>query len=256
MATPTPHIGANLGDVAKTVLMPGDPLRAKLLADTYLTDVKQFNTVRNMFGYTGYYKGVQVSVMGSGMGMPSIGIYSHELYNFYGVENILRIGSAGAINMNVKVRDIILAIGACTNSAFGEQFSLPGTFAPVASYDILKTADKKAEEMGLGVIVGKVLYSDTFYCDDASRDKDWQKMMQLLQGVATDFVTITPDSPRALTNTALAAYLTEQGCAAQTANSVAEAVTMALEWAKETGGVVVACGSLYMASEVREYFAS
>ncbi|MBQ4638816.1 MAG: purine-nucleoside phosphorylase, partial [Clostridia bacterium] len=116
MATPTPHIGANLGDVAKTVLMPGDPLRAKLLADTYLTDVKQFNTVRNMFGYTGYYKGVQVSVMGSGMGMPSIGIYSHELYNFYGVENILRIGSAGAINMNVKVRDIILAIGACTNS--------------------------------------------------------------------------------------------------------------------------------------------
>ncbi|MBE5762000.1 MAG: purine-nucleoside phosphorylase [Clostridiales bacterium] len=176
MATPTPHIGANLGDVAKTVLMPGDPLRAKLLADTYLTDVKQFNTVRNMFGYTGYYKGVQVSVMGSGMGMPSIGIYSHELYNFYGVENILRIGSAGAINMNVKVRDIILAIGACTNSAFGEQFSLPGTFAPVASYDILKTADKKAEEMGLGVIVGNVLSSDTFYCDDASRDKDWQKM--------------------------------------------------------------------------------
>ena len=176
MATPTPHIGANLGDVAKTVLMPGDPLRAKLLADTYLTDVKQFNTVRNMFGYTGYYKGVQVSVMGSGMGMPSIGIYSHELYNFYGVENILRIGSAGAINMNVKVRDIILAIGACTNSAFGEQFSLPGTFAPVASYDILKTADKKAEEMGLDVIVGNVLSSDTFYCDDASRDKDWQKM--------------------------------------------------------------------------------
>jgi len=176
MATPTPHIGANLGDVAKTVLKPGDPLRAKLLADTYLTDVKQFNTVRNMFGYTGYYKGVQVSVMGSGMGMPSIGIYSHELYNFYGVENILRIGSAGAINMNVKVRDIILAIGACTNSAFGEQFSLPGTFAPVASYDILKTADKKAEEMGLGVIVGNVLSSDTFYCDDASRDKDWQKM--------------------------------------------------------------------------------
>ena len=176
MATPTPHIGANLGDVAKTVLMPGDPLRAKLLADTYLTDVKQFNTVRNMFGYTGYYKGVQVSVMGSGMGMPSIGIYSHELYNFYGVENILRIGSAGAINMNVKVRDIILAIGACTNSAFGEQFSLPGTFAPVASYDLLKLADKKAEEMGLDVIVGNVLSSDTFYCDDASRDKDWQKM--------------------------------------------------------------------------------
>ena len=176
MAGLTPHNEAEYGQIAKTVLMPGDPLRAKLLADTYLTDVKQFNTVRNMFGYTGYYKGVQVSVMGSGMGMPSIGIYSHELYNFYGVENILRIGSAGAINMNVKVRDIILAIGACTNSAFGEQFSLPGTFAPVASYDILKTADKKAEEMGLDVIVGNVLSSDTFYCDDASRDKDWQKM--------------------------------------------------------------------------------
>jgi purine-nucleoside phosphorylase len=140
MSTPTAHNAAKKGDIAKTVLMPGDPLRAKYIAETYLENVKQFNTVRNMFGYTGTYKGKEISVMGHGMGMPSIGIYTYELYNFYDVDNIIRIGSAGSINEDIKVRDLVIAMGASTNSNYAAQYQLPGTFAPIASYELLRKA--------------------------------------------------------------------------------------------------------------------
>ena len=135
--TPTPHNAAVEGQIAKTVLMPGDPLRAKLLADTYLENVEQFNTVRNMFGYTGTYKGQPVSVMGSGMGMPSIGIYSYELFNFYGVDNILRIGSAGGLAPEVKLRDIVIGMSSSTDSNYPSQYGMPGTIAPTADFGLL-----------------------------------------------------------------------------------------------------------------------
>ena len=151
---PTPHNAAQMGDIAKTVLMPGDPLRAKYIAEHYLTDVVCYNTVRNMLGFTGYYKGKRVSVQGSGMGIPSIGIYSHELYNMYGVENIIRIGSAGAIAEDVHIRDIVIGMGACTNSNYAMQYRLPGTYAPIASYDLLEKAVNAAKAMGVSYKVG------------------------------------------------------------------------------------------------------
>lgn len=163
---PTPHIKAVPGDFAKTVLMPGDPLRSEFIAKNFLTDAKLVNDVRGVHGYTGNYKGTPVSVMASGMGIPSIGIYSHELYNVFGVENIIRVGSAGAINTDVHVRDIVIAQGACTNSAFASQFRLNGTFAPISSYELLRCAADTAEEMKLNYHVGNILSSDTFYNDD------------------------------------------------------------------------------------------
>ena len=140
MSIPTPHNTAKKGDIAKKVLMPGDPLRAKYIAETYLENPVCFNTVRNMFGYTGTYKGQQVSVMGGGMGMPSMGIYSYELYNFYDVEQIIRIGSAGALQDDVNVMDVVIAMSACTDSNYGSQYKLPGTFAPTASYELVAKA--------------------------------------------------------------------------------------------------------------------
>jgi len=171
----TAHNAAKLGDIAKTVLMPGDPLRAKVIADTYLKDVVCYNTVRNMFGYTGFYKGKRVSVQGSGMGIPSIGIYSYELFNMYDVQCIIRVGSAGGIGKNVKLRDVCAAIGACTNSNYASQYGLPGTFAPTASYRLLKMADKAAAELGIELNVGNLLSSDVFYHPDAQNDK-WADM--------------------------------------------------------------------------------
>ncbi|MCD8124648.1 MAG: purine-nucleoside phosphorylase [Lachnospiraceae bacterium] len=172
----TPHNAAKPGDIAKTVLMPGDPLRAKFIADTYLSDVTCFNTVRNMLGFTGTYKGKKVSVMGSGMGIPSIGIYSYELYHFYDVENILRIGSAGGIGDNVKLRDVVIGMGACTNSNFAVQYRLPGTFAPIADFGLLRKAVEVAERLGIHTVVGNVLSSDTFYNDDPTANDAWKKM--------------------------------------------------------------------------------
>lgn len=174
--TPTPHNGAVAGDIAKTVLMPGDPLRAKFIADTYLEDVRCFNTVRNMLGYTGTYQGVPVSVMGGGMGMPSIGIYSYELFNFYGVESIIRVGSAGGIADEVKVRDVVAGMGACTNSNYAHQYQLPGTYAPIASFDLLERAVAAGREQGVELKVGNVLSSDTFYDDNDQATISWQKM--------------------------------------------------------------------------------
>ncbi|MBQ7688458.1 MAG: purine-nucleoside phosphorylase [Clostridia bacterium] len=163
---PTPHINASPEDFAKTVLMPGDPKRSRFIAENFLTAPQLINDVRGVQGYTGTYKGQRVSVMASGMGMPSIGIYSYELYSFFGVENILRVGSAGAMTQKVKVRDVVLGMGACTNSAFAEQYHLPGTFAPIASYKLLSTAAGIAKEMGLSFHVGNLLSSDTFYNDE------------------------------------------------------------------------------------------
>ncbi len=173
---PTPHNGAKKEDIAKTVLMPGDPLRAKFIAETYLKDAVCFNTVRNMFGYTGTYNGKRVSVMGGGMGMPSIGIYSYELFNFYDVDNIIRIGSAGGIAENVHVRDVVIGMGACTNSNYAKQYNLPGTFAPIASYDLLKKAVDSAEKLKVNTVVGNILSSDTFYDDNENALNLWKKM--------------------------------------------------------------------------------
>ena len=162
---PTPHIKATPEDFAETVLMPGDPLRAKFIAETFLTDARLVNNVRGIQGYTGMYEGTPVSVMASGMGMPSIGIYSYELFNFFGVENIMRIGSAGAMNEKIRVRDIVMGMGACTNSNFAHQYHLPGDFAPICSYRMLRTCVETAEEMGARYHVGNILSSDTFYND-------------------------------------------------------------------------------------------
>lgn len=173
---PTPHNGAKEGEIAKTVLMPGDPLRAKYIADTYLENVVCFNTVRNMLGYTGTWKGKEISVMGGGMGIPSIGIYSYELYHFYGVEQIIRIGSAGGYADEVKVKDVVIAMGACTNSNYAHQYHLPGTFAPIADYGLLKKAVEIAEKKGVNTVVGNVLSSDTFYSDDDAAKDMWKRM--------------------------------------------------------------------------------
>ena len=172
----TPHIKATPDDFAKTVLMPGDPLRAKFIAETFLTDAVLVNNVRGIQGYTGLWKGERVSVMASGMGMPSIGIYSYELFNFFGVENIMRIGSAGAMSESVKVRDIIFGMGACTMSNFGVQYGLEGTLAPVASYELLNLAVSEAEKMGIRYAVGNILTSDIFYNDNPAAAEKWRDM--------------------------------------------------------------------------------
>lgn len=171
----TPHNSAAAGDFAKTVLMPGDPLRAKFMAETFLSDARLVNNVRGVQGYTGTYHGFPVSVMASGMGIPSIGLYSHELFSFYGVENILRVGSAGAISPDLKLRDIVIAQAACTNSCYAGQFGLNGTFAPIASFELLETAVSIARARGARLAVGNVFSSDVFY-DASNSIMDWGKM--------------------------------------------------------------------------------
>ena len=173
---PTPHNKANLGDIAKTVLMPGDPLRAKYIAETYLENPVCFNTVRNMLGFTGTYKGKRVSVMGGGMGVPSIGIYSYELYNMYDVDNIIRIGSAGGLQDDLNLNDVIIAMGACTDSNYASQFELPGTFAPIATYGLLAKAVDAAANLKEDVHVGNVLTSDVFYDKRKGKNERWRDM--------------------------------------------------------------------------------
>lgn len=176
MSLPTPHIAATEKDAfAKTVLMPGDPLRAKYIAEKFLENPVLVNNTRGVQGYTGFYKGKRVSVMASGMGMPSIGIYSYELFNFYDVETIIRVGSAGAISPELHLRDVVIGMGACTNSSYASQFNLPGTFAPVADYSTMQRAVNAAESLGVKPFIGNLLSSDTFY-DDSNSLADWQKM--------------------------------------------------------------------------------
>jgi purine-nucleoside phosphorylase len=171
----TPHNNAEQGAFAKTVLMPGDPLRSEFIAATFLKDARLVNNVRGVQGYTGTYEGTPVSVMASGMGMPSIGIYSHELFTFYDVDNIIRIGSAGAMSGKLKLRDIVAAQAACTNSSFPRQFGLQGTFAPIADFELLETAVGIARGMGIRMPVGNVLSSDNFY-DASGTTMNWAKM--------------------------------------------------------------------------------
>ncbi|MBQ7094840.1 MAG: purine-nucleoside phosphorylase [Clostridia bacterium] len=176
MNYPTPHINAKPEDFAKTVLMPGDPLRAKYIAENFLTDAKLINNVRGIQGYTGDWNGTRISVMASGMGMPSIGIYSYELYSAFGVEQIIRIGSAGALREDIKLREIVMGAGACTNSRYGDQYHLRGNFAPIADFSLLRTCVEQAEQMGLTFHVGNLLSSDTFYDDGAGDTLAWAKM--------------------------------------------------------------------------------
>lgn len=173
--TPTPHIGAQFDEIAETVIMAGDPLRAKLMAEKFLDNPVQFNNVRGMLGFTGTYKGKRVSVMGHGMGMPSIGIYTYELFNFYGVKTIIRVGSAGSLQTDLHVGDLVIAMGACTNSNYASQYELPGTFAPIGDFQLLRTAADTCDRLGYRYKVGNVFSSDVFYAENAHNDK-WISM--------------------------------------------------------------------------------
>jgi len=175
MATPTPHIAAQAHEIAKTVLMPGDPLRSEFIAKTYLENAKLVNDIRGVHGYTGTYKGKPVTVMASGMGQPSIGIYSYELYNFYDVDAIIRVGSCGSFHPDLHVRDIVIAMGACTNGNYASQFQMPGTFAPIADFGLVRRAADLCEARGVNYKVGNIFSSDTFY-NAAGSDMDWAKM--------------------------------------------------------------------------------
>lgn len=173
--TPTPHIGARMGDIAETVIMAGDPLRAKFMAERFLENPVQFNNVRGMLGFTGTHKGKRVSVMGHGMGIPSIGIYTYELYNFYGVKTIIRVGSAGSLDPELRLGDIVIAMGSCTNSNYAAQYELPGTYAPIADFELLRRAADACEKFGYHYKVGNVFSSDIFYNENPHNDS-WQKM--------------------------------------------------------------------------------
>ena len=175
MAIPTPHISAKKEDIAKTVLMPGDPLRSEFIAKNFLTNPVLVNDVRGVHGYTGEYNGKKVTVMASGMGQPSIGIYSYELYNFYDVDAIIRVGTCGSFHPDLHARDIIVAMGACTNGNYAMQYKLPGTFAPIADFDLVRRAVEECEKAGVNYKVGNIFSSDIFY-DEANSGMDWAKM--------------------------------------------------------------------------------
>lgn len=232
----TVHNSANKGDIAKTVLMPGDPLRSKAIAENFLTEPVLFNNVRGIQGYTGFYKGKRVSVMASGMGMPSIGIYSYELYNYYDVENIIRVGSAGAIDEKVKLWDVVLAQGACTNGNYASQFSLPGVIAPIADFGLLSNAYKTAKEMGIRVHVGNLLSSDNFY-DDSNSTLMWQKMGVLAVEMETAalYMNAMRAGKKALAICTISdcVYSQEATTADERQNSLVQMVKLALEIAQD-----------------------
>ena len=225
----TPHNQAEKGQIAKTVLMPGDPLRAKYIAENFLTEVQQFNEVRNMYGYTGKYQGREVSVMGSGMGMPSMGIYSYELYTKYDVERIIRIGSAGALSDDIALMDIVAAIGTCTDSNYASQYGLPGTFAPTADFGLLKITDRIAQEKNLSLKVGNIVSSDIFYNEDNSVNDRWKKMNVL----AVDMEAAARCGKKALCLLTISDHLYrhESLTAMQRQNSFQEMMTLALDTA-------------------------
>ena len=234
---PTPHINATPEDFGKTVLMPGDPLRAKFIAENFLTDARLVNNVRGICGYTGYFEGVKVSVMASGMGMPSIGIYSYELYNFFGVENIIRIGSAGSMQKDIKVRDIVIGQGACTNSNYAAQYGLLGTFAPIADYTLLQLAVDNARQMNLPVHVGNLLSSDTFYSDDKYSTQKWGKMgvMAVEMEAAALYMNAARSGKRALAICTISDSLVtgEETTSEERQNTFTEMMKLALNIAKQ-----------------------
>ena len=172
----TPHIQAKKDEIAKTVLMPGDPLRAKFIAETFLENAVCVNTVRNMLAYTGEYNGKKVTVMGGGMGMPSVGIYTYELFNIYDVDQIIRIGTAGSLSDRVQLRDVVIGVGASTDSNYGKQYGLPGTFAPICDFDLARKAAEAGENMGIRTVAGNILSSDAFYNDDEKALEKWTRM--------------------------------------------------------------------------------
>ncbi len=195
MNTTTPHNSARPGDITGTVLMPGDPLRAKFIAEEYLEDPLCFNTVRGMLGFTGRYKGKRVSVMGSGMGMPSIGIYSYELFHIYDVKAVIRIGTVGGLQPSLRLGDLLIGMGACTDSNYAAQYHLPGTYAPIAGWELLRRAAETAERRGCRYRVGNLLSSDIFYCDDMEDLSKWKKMGVL--GVEMEAAALYMNAARA-----------------------------------------------------------
>lgn len=240
---PTPHINATPDDFAKTVLMPGDPLRAKYIAENFLTDAVLVNNVRGVQGYTGTYDGTRVSVMASGMGMPSMGIYSYELFNFFGVENIMRIGSAGAMSTDVKVRDIVIAMGAATNSNYFQQYHLGGSFAPTCSYKMLRACVDAADEVGARYHVGNILSSDVFYWDKESVPEgfmtqlSWAKMGILAEEMeaAALYMNAARCKKNALAICTVSNHLVtgESTSAEERQNSFTEMMEIALKTAKK-----------------------
>lgn len=239
MSVSTPHINLKEGySFAKTVLMPGDPLRAKMIAETFLEDAVLINNVRGIHGYTGTYKGHPVSVMASGMGMPSIGIYSYELYTLFGVENIIRVGSAGGIGEGIELRDIVAGIGANTNSAFGSQYGVNGTVAPTCSYELLSTAVEAADEMGITLKVGNLLSSDTFYDADSESLKKWAKVGSLAveMEAAALYLTAIHCRKKALAICTVSDLpFTGEGCSAEERqNTFTDMIKIALETAIRT----------------------
>lgn len=229
----TAHINATPEDFASTVLMPGDPLRAKLIAENYLEDAVLINNVRGIQGYTGTYKGKRVSVMASGMGMPSMGIYSYELFNFFGVNNIIRIGSAGALQNDIHVRDVVIAMGCSTDSNYAANYKIPGTFAPLCSYELLSKCIESAKELGATYHVGNLLSTDVFYGDDETANTTWAKMGVMavdMEGAAL-YMNAARLKKNALVICTVSNHIItgEETTAEERQNSFGEMITLALE---------------------------
>lgn len=235
MAVPTPHISAKLGEIAKTVLMPGDPLRSKFIAETFLENPVLVNNVRGVQGYTGTWKGVPVTVMASGMGIPSIGIYSWELYNFYDVDNIIRVGSAGALADDLHLMDVVAGAGACTDSNFAHQFGLNGTFAPIADFTLLSQAAAAARDNGVELHVGNVLSADNFYNDGSDGSDQWKKMgvLAVEMEAAGLYMNAARAGKRALGLFTISdhIYRAEELTSEQRQNSFVQMITIALDTA-------------------------
>jgi purine-nucleoside phosphorylase len=231
----TAHINAIPEDFASTVLMPGDPLRAKLIAENYLENAVLVNNVRGVQGYTGTYKGKRVSVMASGMGMPSMGIYSYELFNFFGVNNIIRIGSAGALQNDIHVRDIVIAMGCSTDSNYAANYKIPGTFAPLCSYELLSKCIESANELGATYHVGNLLSTDVFYGDDETANTTWAKMgvMAVDMEGAGLYMNAARLKKNALVICTISNHIItgEETTAEERQNSSGEMITLALETA-------------------------
>lgn len=231
----TPHIDAKVGDFAKTVLMPGDPLRAKFIAENFLENATLVNNVRGVQGYTGSFKGEKVSVMASGMGMPSMGIYSYELFKYFDINTILRIGSAGALHTDIHVRDVVIGMGCSTDSNYAANYDLPGTFAPLCSYPVLKASVEAAEEMGAKYRVGNLLSTDVFYGDDSTVNDRWAKMGVMaveMEGAAL-YMNAARLRKNALVICTVSNHLItgEELTAAERQNSFGEMITLALQTA-------------------------
>ena len=235
MIVPSACNEANKGEIAKVVLMPGDPLRAKYVAENYLENPVCFNTVRNMFGYTGTYKGKKISVMGSGMGIPSMGLYAYELYNFFDVDSIIRIGSAGGICDSVKLRDVVIAMGASTNSGFASQYNFPGTFAPMASFSLLRNAVDAAERIKVNAVVGPVFTADQFYNADETAASKYREMgiLALEMETAGLYMTAAKAGKQALSILTISdlVFTGEGLSAADRQNSFTDMMEIALETA-------------------------